>query len=247
MVKFPLAIVTGGAHRLGRSFVLALAERGYGVLVHYHQSSQQAVDTVELVNKFNVPAFSYQADLCDPFQVNALFSFVDELLTSPESELSHLSVLVNSASHFSSVEALKMSVEEWDTTLELNLRGPFLCAQQAAYRMPKGGLIINVTDIGAQRNWSRFPAYTVSKAGLESLTRVLARALAPAIRVNAIAPGLVLPAGSIPSPEWRKLVKKLPLRRSTTTDEVAFALEYLIKNGSVTGQTMVVDGGYSLI
>jgi len=247
MVDSPLAVVTGGGHRLGRAFIMSLAEHGYGVLLHYYQSSRQAKITIGRVSKFDVPVFSFQGDLRNPLQVENLFKFVDTLLASPDSGLSHLSVLVNSAAHFSPVEARKLSVAEWDTTMDLNLRGPFLCAQQAALRMPKGGLIVNVTDIGAQRTWSRFPAYSVSKAGLEALTRVLARSLAPAIRVNAIAPGLVLPSESIPSSEWKKLTEKLPMKRLAKPEEVASALEYLINNQYVTGQTIVVDGGYSLI
>jgi len=113
--------------------------------------------------------------------------------------------------------------------------------------MEAGGLIVNVTDVGAQKAWSGFPAYTVSKAALETLTRVLARSLAPKIRVNAIAPGLVLPSEYVTEEEWVRLVGRLPLKRPASVDEVAAALEFLLKNEYITGQTIVVDGGYSLI
>ncbi len=113
--------------------------------------------------------------------------------------------------------------------------------------MTEGGLIVNVTDIGAQKAWSRYPSYTVSKAGLESLTKLLARSLAPAIRVNAIAPGLVLPSDVVTPEKWNKLIEKLPLKRAATLDEITSSLEFLIKNEYITGQTIVVDGGYSLI
>ena len=113
--------------------------------------------------------------------------------------------------------------------------------------MTEGGLIVNVTDVAAQKSWSAFPAYTVSKAALESLTRVLARALAPTIRVNAIAPGLVLHSDVVTSEQWDALVARLPMRRAARLDEVTAALEYLLQNEYVTGQTLVVDGGYSLI
>jgi pteridine reductase len=247
MNNMPLAIVTGGAQRLGRAFALSLAEMGYAILVHYHQSSLLASETVEQAHKYDVPAFSFQADLTKPDQVERLFNFVDELLASQESGVSHLFLLVNSAARFTSVQALNISVSEWDATMELNLRAPYLCASQAARRMQKSGLIVNVTDVGAQKTWSRFPAYTVSKAGLEALTRILARALAPEIRVNAIAPGLVLPADSIPSDEWERLYARTPLNRPARLKEVTSALGYLIKNTYVTGQTIVVDGGYSLL
>jgi NAD(P)-dependent dehydrogenase (short-subunit alcohol dehydrogenase family) len=113
--------------------------------------------------------------------------------------------------------------------------------------MTEAGLIVNITDVGAQKAWSRYPSYTVSKAALESLTRILARALAPKIRVNAIAPGLVLPSDIVPPEEWERLIKRLPLKRPARTEEIASALEFLLKNEYITGQTIVVDGGYSLI
>ncbi|HRJ74920.1 MAG TPA: SDR family oxidoreductase, partial [Anaerolineales bacterium] len=123
---------------------------------------------------------------------------------------------------------------------------PFLISQHAAKRMTNG-LIVNITDIGANKAWSRYPSYTVSKAGLESLTKILARAFAPNIRVNAIAPGLVLPSDVVNEETWNKLVDKLPLKRAATLDELTMTLEFLIKNEYITGQTIAVDGGYSLI
>ena len=142
----------------------------------------------------------------------------------------------------------ELELQDWDSALDLNLRAPFLLAQQAAKRMTTGGLIVNITDIGAQKAWSRYPSYTVSKAGLESLTKLLARAFAPNIRVNAIAPGL----GACHRMWSRQsnginLSKRLPLKRAATLDEITSTLEFLIKNEYITGQTIVVDGGYSLI
>jgi NAD(P)-dependent dehydrogenase (short-subunit alcohol dehydrogenase family) len=131
--------------------------------------------------------------------------------------------------------------------LDLNLRAPFLCAQEAVKRMTHGGLIINVSDVGAQKTWSRYPSYSVSKAGLESLTKTLARSFAPLVRVNAIAPGLVLKSDLVSNDEWNRLVERIPLKRSATVEEVASALEFLLMNEYITGQTIVVDGGYSLL
>jgi NAD(P)-dependent dehydrogenase (short-subunit alcohol dehydrogenase family) len=113
--------------------------------------------------------------------------------------------------------------------------------------MSRGGLIVNISDVGAQKAWSRYPSYTVSKAALESLTRILARALAPNIRVNAIAPGLVLQSDIVPDEEWQRLIQRVPLKRPARPEEVASALEFLLKNEYITGQTIVVDGGYSLL
>ena len=247
MADFPLAVVTGGAHRLGRAFALTLAFQGYAVLVHYHRSHHLTNKTITDIKSFGVPAFSIQADLTEAGHVEALFTLVDSLLSRPDAQLERLAVLVNSAAVMPRGNAQSLPVEDWDAALDLNLRAPFLCAQQASRRMTRGGLIVNLSDVGAEKAWSRFPSYTVSKAAVESLTRVLARALAPSIRVNAIAPGLVLPSENVSTEEWEKLIQKLPLKRAATTEEVASALEFFIKNEYITGQTIVVDGGYSLV
>jgi len=247
MAEFPLAVVTGGAHRLGRAFALTLAYEGYAVLVHYHRSAQLAAKTVAEIKSFGVPAFSMQADLTHEEHIEGLFALADSLIARTDSRLSHLAVLVNSAAVMLRGNADTLPVDEWDATLDLNLKAPFLCAQQASLRMKRGGLIVNVSDIGAEKAWSKFPSYTISKAALESLTKVLARSFAPSVRVNAIAPGLVLPSENVTDHEWDRLVERLPLKRPATAEEVASALEFLLKNEYVTGQTIVVDGGYSLL
>lgn len=186
MADLPLAIVTGGAHRLGRAFAIDLARGGFAVLVHYHRSAEGAAETVALVEQSGVPAFSAQADLTQDRGIDLLFKQVDHLLETPESNLSHLAVLVNSAAMMLRGDVQSLTVEEWESTLNLNLQAPLLCAQKAAKRMKPGGLIVNVSDVGAEKAWSRFPAYVPSKAALNSLTKVMARSLAPSIRVNAM-------------------------------------------------------------
>jgi NAD(P)-dependent dehydrogenase (short-subunit alcohol dehydrogenase family) len=240
MSEQPLAIVTGAAHRLGKAFVLALARKGYAILLHYRSSDVQAARTATEIRTLGVPVFLSQADLGDPKQIASLFSLVDKTKLP-------LKVLVNSAAVIPVGDPRTLSIKDWDAALHLNLRAPFLCAQGAAERMPNGGLIINVTDVGALKTWSRYPAYSVSKAGLEALTKILARALAPSIRVNAIAPGLVLQSDLVSSEEWNRLVERIPLKRPATVEEIASALEFLLKNEYVTGQTLVIDGGYSLL
>ncbi len=247
MTDFPLAIVTGGAHRLGRAFALTLAYRGYAILLHYHTSERAAQKAVSEIRSFGVPAFSVSADLTRVERVRVLFDAVDAVLADPDSGVARLTLLVNSAAVMLRGEVKTLPLADWDATLDLNLRAPFLCAQQAALRMSTGGLIVNVSDVGAGKAWSGFPSYTVSKAALESLTRVLARALAPSIRVNAIAPGLVLPPDNLPLEEWNRLVERLPLKRPATSEEIASALEFLLQNEYITGQTIAVDGGYSLL
>ena len=238
--EFPLALVTGAAHRLGRALALSLARQGYAILLHFHHSAEKAAATADEIRSTGVPVYLAQADLTDANGLASLFSVLDSLPNQ-------LRVLVNSAAIMQRADVRTLSAADWDATLALNLRVPFLIAQQAAKRMADGGLIVNVTDAGTAKAWTGFPAYTVSKAGLESLTCLLAKAYAPKIRVNAIAPGLVLPSENVTSEEWEKLVARLPLKHPASLEDVAVALEFLLKNESVTGQTIVVDGGYSLL
>jgi len=231
----PVALVTGAAHRLGKVFALTLARHGFDILLHYHQSLEAARQTQAEVESVGRRATLSRADLTDPVQILSLLSEIDSL-----------SVLVNSAALMASGSVDSLTIENWDTALDLNLRAPFLLAQECARKMTAGGLIVNITDVGAQKAWSRYPSYTVSKAALESLTKILARAFAPKIRVNAIAPGLVLQSDIVPDEEWQRLINRIPLKRPARTEEIASALEFLLKNEYITGQTIVVDGGYSL-
>jgi pteridine reductase len=233
-----LALVTGGAQRLGKAFALTLARMGYDLLLHYHSAEEQAQKTKAEIESLGVKVHLIKADLTQPDQISLIFANVERLT---------LNVLVNSAAIMPVGTPRELELQDWDSALDLNLRAPFLLAQQAAKRMSTGGLIVNITDIGAQKAWSRYPSYTVSKAGLESLTKLLARVLAPSIRVNAIAPGLILPSDVVTKEQWDKLVEKLPLKRAATLDEITSTLQFLINNEYITGQTIVVDGGYSLI
>jgi NAD(P)-dependent dehydrogenase (short-subunit alcohol dehydrogenase family) len=232
----PLALVTGAAHRLGKSFALTLAQHGFDILLHYHQSLDAALLTKTEIESYGRRVTLAQADLTDPEQIRSLIS-----------NLQSLDVLVNSAAFMPGGNVDALSIENWDTSLDLNLRAPFLLSQEASKKMTDGGLIVNITDVGAQKAWSRYPSYTVSKAALESLTKILARGLAPKIRVNAIAPGFVLQSDIVPPDEWERLIQRVPLKRPARPDEIASALEFLLKNEYITGQVIVVDGGYSLI
>ena len=235
-----LALITGGAHRLGKAFALSLARQGYTIALHYHSAENEAQKTAEEIRALGVPVYPIQADFADVSNISSLFSTIDSI---PHT----LKVLVNSAAFMPSGNAFTLSLENWDISLDLNLRAPFFLAQEAAKRMTNGGLIVNITDVGAQKAWSRYPSYTVSKAALESLTKILARALAPTIRVNAIAPGLVLQSDIVTPEEWERLINRVPLKRPARAEELTSVLEFLIQNEYITGQTIVVDGGYSLV
>lgn len=240
MLKQPLALVTGAAHRLGKAFIFSLARHGYAVLLHYKSSEKQASKSAAELRALGVPVFMAQADLTDPKNINSLFKMVDKI---PHP----LKVLVNSAGEMRGGDPLTLSVSDWDSVLDLNLRAPFFCSQQAAKRMSAGGLIINISDVGAQKAWRKYPSYAVSKAGLEALTKILARAFGPTIRVNAIAPGLVLQSDVVSNEEWKRLIERIPLKRPGTTEEISSALEFLLNNEYITGQTLIIDGGYSLL
>jgi len=235
-----LALVTGAAHRLGRLFALTLARHGYTILLHYHQSNEAAAASAEEIRALGVQVHLAEADLTDAEQIHALFSMVDSLQIP-------LKVLINSAATMNHADLRMTTTEDWDATLNLNLRAPFLLGQQAAKRMPQGGLIVNISDAGVGKAWTAFPAYMISKSGLETLTRLQAKTYAPNIRVNAIAPGLALPSWETTAEKWEKMVDRLPLKHAAALDELSGTLEFLLKNESVTGQTIVVDGGYSLI
>jgi NAD(P)-dependent dehydrogenase (short-subunit alcohol dehydrogenase family) len=239
-----LAIVTGGAQRLGKAFALSLARMGYDILLHYHSSEEEARRTKAEIEAMGRSVHLLQADLSNPEEIKSLFVQINFIIHNSSFPIK---ALVNSAAVMPVGHPRDLSLENWDAALDLNLRAPFLLAQEAAKTMTEGGLIVNVTDIGANKAWSRFPSYVVSKSALESLTKVLARAFAPSIRVNAIAPGLVLPSDVVTPEEWERLVKRLPLQRPARSEEITSALEFLVNNEYVTGQTIVVDGGYSLI
>jgi NAD(P)-dependent dehydrogenase (short-subunit alcohol dehydrogenase family) len=240
MDEYALALVTGAAHRLGRSFALALARQKFAILLHYHRSAEEAESTATEIRALGVPVFLGHADLTDSTQIQSLFTIID-------SSNLRLKVLVNSAAIMIHADLKTIRSIDWDFTLDLNLRAPLLLAQLAAERMTDGGLIVNVTDAGAGKAWTGFPAYVISKTGLDALTRLQAKTYAPIVRVNAIAPGLVLPSKNISPEQWDKLVNRLPLGHPASMDEVAFALDFLLQNESITGQTIVVDSGFSLL
>ncbi|MCZ2127399.1 MAG: SDR family oxidoreductase [Anaerolineales bacterium] len=235
-----LALVTGGAHRVGKAFALRLARMGYAVALHYRGSVSEAEKTAKEIRALGADCLPIRADLTNPKKVDFLFSIADQM-NAP------LKVVVNSAAIMEVVSPRDAELCQWDAALDLNLRAPFLVAQRAAERMTQGGVIVNISDVGAQKAWSRYAPYTVSKAALESLTKVLARSFAPTIRVNAIAPGLVLQSDAVSPEQWKRLVEKIPLKRAAALDELASALEFLVQNEYITGQTLVVDGGYSLL
>jgi pteridine reductase len=235
-----MAVITGAAWRLGKAIAVELAHSGYAIGLHYHRSAQAAQRTAAQLRAEGTTVELLQADLRDTAQIDRVFQHLDDLPYL-------LKVWVNSAAVMERGDLRTMDPADWDATLALNLRAPWLCAREAARRMPTGGVVINISDIGTHKTWSRFPAYVVSKAGLEMLTRLLAKTLAPAVRVNTVAPGLVLPGPDQDEAEWARLVNRLPLRKAGSPEDVARTVRFLVENQTITGETIVVDGGYQLV
>ncbi len=237
----PVAMVTGGARRLGRAIALALAEAGFDIALHFRSSRGEAEATAGDVAALGRRVHLLQADLSDEAQVESL---VPRALAA----LGPLGLLVNNASHFVRDEWHDAGRDGWDAHLEPNLRAPFVLSQAFAHVLPADaeGMILNLAD---QRVWSltpHFVSYTVSKAGLWALTQSLALALAPRIRVNAIGPGPTLPSDRQTPEQFARQCASVPLGRGTSPGEVARAALALLSLPSVTGQMLALDGGQHL-
>ena len=235
------ALVTGGAKRIGRAMALALADAGFDVVVHYQHSEAEAEAVCAEITARGQEAVMLQADLQKEEAVEELVSRARRAIGPP-------GVLINNASVFERDEWDSVSRESWDRHIEPNLRAPFVLAQHFARCLPQGaeGVVINMLD---QRVWSltpHFVSYSLSKAGLWSLTQSLALALAPRIRVNAIGPGPTLPSPRQTQAQFDRQAASVPLRHGTSPEEVARALLAILALPAMTGQMIALDGGQHL-
>jgi NAD(P)-dependent dehydrogenase (short-subunit alcohol dehydrogenase family) len=234
------ALVTGGGRRVGRAIVVALAEAGANVAVHYNRSDGDAAETVELARSMGVSSESLPADLSDAGSAEVLVDAV-------RSAFGDLSILVNNASRFSPGRFEDTSLDEWDGYMAVNFRAPFLLAQAMYRAMPKDqrGKVINLNDWRTARA-KRF-AYGASKAALSGLTRSLAVAMAPNVQVNELALGAILPPADLVSeqlgPPATQETKLGPAARMGTLNEVSDAVLSVIGNDFITGETLHIDGG----
>lgn len=235
-----LALVTGGAHRIGRAISLHLARRGYAILLHHHASAEQARITAGQVRGLGVAVELIQADLGAG---DGLQRLVQAVQTLTDGRGWQLQVLVNSAAIMPPGRIQELSLEDWDRVMALNLRAPFALTRDLVPAMRSGGLVVNISDVGANRLWTGYPAYVISKAALETLTGLQARAYAPGVRVNALALGLVLPPDGMPEETWRSLVSRSPAGRPVTFEEIGAGMDLLLDQTALTGQTIVLDGG----
>ena len=234
-----VALVTGAAKRIGRAVALHLASEGADVAVHYNRSADEARETVAEIETLGRKGIPLQADLCNVAEIKRLFQQTAE-------HFGRLDVLVNSAANFLHSELQDTSEKIWDAALDTNLKAPFFCAQSAAPLLKQThGVIINFADIGGILPWPGYIPHCASKAGVIMLTKCLAKALAPEVRVTALAPGTITMSGD-PS-EWEAdFIRRAPLQRAGTPNDVADAVSFLIHSEFLTGQTLVLDGGRTL-
>ncbi len=228
--------VTGAARRTGRAVALELAQRGARVAIHYLNSAADATETAR-----ECGGRAFRADLARVGQIRRLFDEIGETY-------GRLDGLVNNAAVFRSVDPLKATEEDWDAIHDVNLKGSYFCCQQAARLMLQsgGGRIVNIASLGGLRPWSNHVPYCVSKAGVVMLTQAFAKALAPRISVNAIAPGVIHFEEEMPA-QIAHLVRVTPMQRHGSGNDIAEAVRLLLEGPSfVTGQVLAVDGGLGL-
>ena len=236
----PVALVTGGAVRVGRAISSALAEDGYRLVVHYNSSSGPADELVGEIRGRGGEAVAIGADLADADAVRRLASDAVEAFGG-------IDVLVNNASVFPAERLEETDEALWEHTIAVNLRAPFFLIRHLAGTLrERRGVVVNMADLAGMQPWAAYAAHGISKAGIIHLTRVAARSLAPEVRVNGIAPGTVLPPESMSDDEIRQLAERAPLKKNGSPDDVVRALRYLLAADFVTGETLVVDGGRML-
>lgn len=234
-----VALVTGAAKRIGRAVAVRLAAEGADVVVHYRTSAVEAREAVTEIEGLGRKSVAVQADLCNVAEIK-------RLLQEPNEHFGRLDILVNCAANFLQSPLADVSEKLWDTALDTNLKAPFFCAQAAAPLLKQTrGVVINFADIGGILPWPGYIPHCASKAGVIMLTKCLAKALAPDVRVNAIAPGTITMSDD-PS-EWETdFIRRAALHRTGTPEDVADAVCFLIHSNFLTGQTLVLDGGRTL-
>jgi len=235
----PVVIVTGAARRIGRAIALDLAAHGWDVAVHHHRSGEEeALATVDAARRLGARAEALQADLGDPAQCETLLPRARQLLE-------RVDAVVNNASHFEIDEIASFDPARMERHWRANTAAPILLARALA--AAGRGTVVNILD---QKLWNPNPdyfSYTLSKAALESATTMLAMALAPAVRVAGVAPGITLPSDLLTGEAFERAHRMTPLGRSSTPEDIAHAVRFVLESPAITGTTIVVDGGQHLL
>ncbi len=232
-------LITGAAKRIGRTLALYLNDLGYRVAIHYNHSAQKAKNLANEIYKKNGHCEIFDADLNDPKSVNKLIPRVYK-------KFPDLQFLINNASIFEHSNIRSANVADFDQQMALNLRAPFILTSQFA-KLVSTGCIINILDTNVCKNKTSYLSYLLSKKSLADLTRLTAVELAPDIRVNAVAPGLILAPEHQNNDYLDRLAKNIPLKRRGEPNDIAKAVHFLLENTYITGQTIFVDGGEHLL
>ena len=240
-LKGQTALITGGARRLGRAIALKLAEAGADVAITFRNSAREAQGTVIDLTSFGVRAVALRCDIADEKGVRVTMKEVAR-------ELGGLDILVNNAANYETVDFDKLTVKQWDAIFASNARGPFLVSREALKLLrQRKGKIINMGSLGGLMPWPTHAHYCSSKAAVHMLTKVMAKALAPQIAVNCVAPGIIDLGEKAAAGFMRKMAKQTPMRRNGTGEEIADAVYFFATAPHfITGQILVVDGGLSL-
>ena len=244
-LKGKLVWITGGAVGLGRSMVLGFAAEGANITFSYNRSEKEATETAARVKASGVECLAQKVDVRDVGQIRKAAAEI-------EAAFGRIDVLINNAGVFRRTPLEEMTEQQFDETIDVNLRATLFASQQAASRMKRqgGGSILNISSVGGLVPWSRYPAYCASKAAALMATRCMALALAPDVRVNCIAPGVLTVPEHMRGDDGsrvEKLKRSIPLREFGRYDDVVEAALFLTKSGRyITGETLVVDGGRQL-
>jgi len=235
------ALITGGARRLGRAIALKFAEGGADVAITFRNSAREAQGTVIDLSSFGVRAVALRCDITDERSVRGIMKEVSR-------ELGGLDILVNNAANYETVEFDKLTVKQWDAIFASNARGPFLVSREALKLLrQRKGKIINMGSLGGLLPWPTHAHYCSSKAAVHMLTKVMAKALAPQIAVNCVAPGMIDLGEKAAAAFMRKMAKPTPMQRNGTGQEIADAVYFFATAPHfITGQILAVDGGLSL-
>lgn len=237
-IKGKTALITGGAHRVGKAMTLALAQNGANVVVNYHSSAAAALDTAAEAEALGVGALAIQCDVSDPAQV-------ENMVATAANQFGGVEILINSASWFKKTPFPMGDFSDWHRVFDILIHGSMYCANYIAPLMKARGegAIINIVDSSAWRPSRGFAAHSVGKAGLLAFTRQLALELAPEVRVNAISPGPVLPPPDYTEAQNKRVAARTLLKRWGTPEDVVNAMLFLIQADYITGEFITVDGG----
>jgi pteridine reductase len=242
-LKGKTAIVTGGAVRVGKAIALALARKGAHVIITYNNSKKAAQETLNQLKILGVEALAVKTDISKLSQVKKLVQTVVK-------SFGFIDILVNNAAIFYKTPFEKISEKDWDSHIDINLKGTFNCAHQVGMQMlkQKNGKIINIADWAGLRPYKNYIPYCISKAGVICLTQAFAKTLAPHIQVNAVAPGPVLLPPDFDEKEKRQIIEGTPLQKIGSPEDVANTVLFLIEGSDfITGSTYHVDGGRSIV